>query len=226
MSHAASTRYLKAGIAAAGATVIATALFATGSAGTGTPPPVVSAPTQLLSTGAEDFSSLFNDVYTDLASPAAALDAATGYTFANLLTSIQNTTTFGEQSFGLAQTAFADGNVTLGVSESLAAYNDWTVGVQNDLLVNGYAALIGDGGNAGFVFEALAPPPDLATAFSEAQSYSAEAQISFTAALTEFGSGNVPGGLLDLAEVNVNAVGAQDLIILGVVEQLFGGGIE
>jgi hypothetical protein len=149
--------------------------------------------------------------------------AQASYTFENLLMSVQTTTGYAEGSFQLANTAFGDGNIPLGVADDLAGLNNLTLGVQSDLLVNGYAALIGDGSNAGFVLEAFKVPPDLATALSEAQTFSADAQTYFSDALAAFGSGNMPTGLFDLAESNINAFGCTpDMVVLGVTEALFG----
>ena len=61
----------------------------------------------------------------------------------------------------------------------------------NDLLTNGYAALTGDDGNAGFALENPPQPMDFATGLAEAQSGLANIQTDLiTTALTDFASGD------------------------------------
>jgi hypothetical protein len=84
------------------------------------------------------------------------------------LTSIQNTTGAGDAYLTAAETAFAGGDTSHALADALAGFNDLTVGVQSDLLTNGYALLTGVGGNAGFLLDALKLPADLPSAFDEA----------------------------------------------------------
>jgi hypothetical protein len=157
---------------------------------------------------------------TDVSSFASP--AQSGYSFTDLIDSVQNTSGAGEADLTEAETAFADGDTPHALSDALAGYNDLTVGVQNDLLTNGYAVLTGVGGNAGYELTALKLPPDLATAFAEAQAFQADAQTSLTTALTELASGYQAFGLDNLAVAGIDSAYATDTVILGLFDSLPG----
>ena len=155
------------------------------------------------------------------ASVAAALPAD-AYSYADLLSSIQNTTAAGDGYLTAAETALAGGDTPQALSDALAGFDDLTVGVQNDLLTNGYAVLTGVGGNAGYDLSALKFPADLASAFAEAQTFAANAQESLSTALTELASGEQAYGLDNLAEFSINSAYGTDVVILGLFDSLLG----
>jgi hypothetical protein len=157
---------------------------------------------------------------TDVSSFASP--AQSGYSFTDLIDSVQNTSGAGEADLTEAETAFADGNLSHGLSEALAGVNNLTVGVQSDFLVNGYAFLTGDNGNAGFELTPEPLPSDLATAFAEAQTFEGFAPTSFTDALTDFAAGNEYLGLVNLSEIGINSAYATDAITLGLFDSLLG----
>jgi hypothetical protein len=160
----------------------------------------------------------------DVASLAGAAQAD-GYSFTDLLTSIQNTVGAGDGWFSSASTSFAEGEYPLALSEELAGFNDLTVGVDSDLLANGYAFLTGSDGNAGFVLENPGQPADLAATLNEFNEFLGQAQSSFTDALTAFGTGDEYFGLVDLSEVGINSTYATDAIILGLFDVLTGAAV-
>lgn len=60
-------------------------------------------------------------------------------------------------------------------------------------------------------------------ALAEAQYYGADAQSSFTDALTDFASGNLSSGLIDLSDTSIDALSyAPDAIILGLIDSMPG----
>ena len=158
---------------------------------------------------------------SDVVSVAAAVPAA-AYSFTDLVTSIQNTVSAGEGWFTSADTAFTHGEYPLALSEELAGFNNLTVGVGNDLLTNGYAALTGDGGNAGYALENPPQPQDFATALAEFQTSLTSIQQDFAGAFTEFASGQTYFGLIDLGQVGVDSTSGTDAIILGVFDSIPG----
>lgn len=160
----------------------------------------------------------------DVASLAGAAQAD-GYSFADLLTSIQNNIGAADGWFTSAATSFAEGEYPLALSEELAGFNNLTLGVDSDLLTNGYAFLTGSDGNAGFILENPGQPADLAATFDEFNEFLGQAQSSFTEALTAFGTGDEYSGLADLSEVSINSTYATDAIILGLFDVLTGAAV-
>lgn len=154
---------------------------------------------------------------------AAAVPAAT-YSFADLQSSIDITTAAADKQFGLAEAAFTQGQYPLALSEALGGLNNQTVGVNNDLLVNGYAALTGVGGNAGYALENPPQPLDLAIALTEVQTSLANVQQDFSVAFTDFASGDTYFGLVNLGQASVDSTSATDAIILGLFDSLIGAG--
>ena len=150
-------------------------------------------------------------------SAAAPADALSG-----LEASIQFNTSAAETAFGLAQTTFADGEYPLALSQALDGFNNLTVGVTNDLLVNGYIALTGGTEYAEFVFQNPGQPADLAVAFESAQGFLSQAHGLVTDALSDFGSGNTVSALTDLAGIGTDSTYATDAIILGLFDVLTG----
>jgi hypothetical protein len=147
---------------------------------------------------------------------------ADGYTFTDLLSSIQHTVSYGDGWFTSADTAFTHGEYPLALSEELAGFNNLTVGVGNDLLTNGYAALTMSDGNAGYDLVNPAQPQDFATALTDAQESLSHIQMDLTNAMTDFGSGNDYFGLLDLGSVATDSTSATDAIILGLFDSIPG----
>lgn len=156
-------------------------------------------------------------------SVAAAVPAA-AYSFADLQSSIDITTAAADKQFGLAEAAFTQGQYPLALSEALGGLNNQTVGVNNDLLVNGYAALTGVGGNAGYALENPPQPLDLAIALTEVQTSLANVQQDFSVAFTDFASGDTYFGLVNLGQASVDSTSATDAIILGLFDSLIGAG--
>jgi hypothetical protein len=160
----------------------------------------------------------------DVASLAGAAQAD-GYSFTDLLTSIQDTVGAGGGWFTSAATSFAEGEYPLALSEELAGFNDLTVGVDSDLLTNGYAFLTGSDGNAGFVLENPGQPADLATTLNVFNELLGQAQTDFTEALTAFGTGDEYSGLVDLSDFGINSTYATDALILGLFDSLTGAAV-
>src|ERR1700722_724652 len=171
-----------------------------------------------LNTPFGDGTELSQTDVSSFASPAQPDD----YTFADLIDSVQNTSGAGEADLTEAETAFADGNISHGLSEAWAGRNNLTVGAQSDLLVNGYAFLTDADGNAGFELTPEPIPADLATAFADAQTFEGFAQTNFTDALTDFAAGNEYLGLVNLSEIGINSAYATDAITLGLFDSLLG----
>jgi hypothetical protein len=157
----------------------------------------------------------------DLTSTAVAA-AAPADAFSGLLSSIDFSTSAAQDAFGLAQTAFTSGEYPLAFSEALNGFNNLTVGVGNDLLVNGYVALTGGSQFAEFALQNPGQPVDIATALIGAHEFLAQAQGLFTEALTDFGSGSTVSGLTDLAGINIDSTYATDALILGLFDTLTG----
>ncbi len=153
---------------------------------------------------------------------AANFSQPDGYSFADLLHSIANTTTAGETWFSNAEVAFAAGHYPLALSEELAGFNNLTVGVASDLLTNGYAVLTASDGNAGVELMNPGQPADLAMAFTVADGFLADAQAAFTQAVSDFAGGNEYLALSDLTDVGINSTSATDAIILGLFDALTG----
>jgi hypothetical protein len=156
-----------------------------------------------------------------LASPAVA----DGYSFAELIESIQNTVGVADGWFSEAPTAFAAGEYPLGLSEELAGFNNLTVGVGNDLLTNGYAVLTASDGNAGYDLINPGQPADFATALTQVHTDLADIQMDLTNAMTDFGSGNDYFGLVELGSVATDSTSATDAIILGLFDSLIGAAV-
>jgi hypothetical protein len=154
--------------------------------------------------------------------PGAAVAAADGYSFTDLLSSIQTTTSYGEGWFTSAGTDFAAGYYPLALSEELAGFNNLTVGVGADLLTNGYAALTGDGGNPGYELINPGQPEDFSVALSEVQTDLASIQQDFSVAFTDFASGDTYSGLTELAQASIDSTSATDAIILGLFDSIPG----
>jgi hypothetical protein len=138
--------------------------------------------------------------------------------FSDLISSVQYTIGAADKWFSDAGTDFAQGYYPLALSEELAGVNNLTVGVSNDLLTNGYAALTGDGGNFGYDLENPPQPMDFATGLAEAQSALGNIQMDLSLAMTDFGSGDTYSGLVDLGSVATNSASATDAIILGLFD--------
>jgi hypothetical protein len=156
---------------------------------------------------------------SDVVSVAAAAPADG---FSNLLSSIEYTTNYGEHWFTLAETAFADGNYSIGVADELAGFNNLTTGVGNDVLLNGYAALAGGEGIAGFALDPVARPADFATGLTEAQGFLSDVQPVFNDALTSFAAGDGFDGLVGISSIATDYSNATDAIILGLFDSLPG----
>jgi hypothetical protein len=155
-----------------------------------------------------------------LTADVAAAAPADG--FSNLLSSIEYTTNYGEHWFALAETAFADSNYSVGVADELAGFNNLTTGVGNDVLLNGYAALAGGEGIAGFALDPVARPADFATGLTEAQGFLSDVQPLFNDALTSFAAGNGFDGLVGISSIATDYSNATDAIILGLFDSLPG----
>ncbi len=156
---------------------------------------------------------------------ASAVVPADAYSFADLVTSIQNTVGVADGWFSEAPTAFAAGEYPLGLSEELAGFNNLTVGVGNDLLTNGYAVLTASDGNAGYDLINPGQPADFATALTQVHTDLADIQMDLTNAMTDFGSGNDYFGLVDLGSVATDSTSATDAIILGLFDSLIGAAV-
>jgi hypothetical protein len=161
----------------------------------------------------------------DVSGLAGAADPD-GYSFADLITSIQDTVGAADKWFSEAPTAFAEGNYPLALSEELAGFNNLTVGVGNDLLTNGYAVLTMSDGNAGYDLENPGQPADFATALTDAQESLANIQQDLSLAMTDFASGNTYFGLVDLGSVATDSTSATDAIILGLFDSLTGAAVS
>jgi hypothetical protein len=162
---------------------------------------------------------------SELIAPFDGAAQADGYSFMDLLTSIQNTVGAADGWFTSADTAFAQGEYPLALSEELAGFNNLTVGVGNDLLTNGYAVLTMSDGNAGYALENPGQPADFATALTDVQESLSNIQTDLTNAMTDFGSGNDYFGLVDLGSVATDSTSATDAIILGLFDALTGAAV-
>lgn len=171
----------------------------------------------------DTFMTPFGNYTIPLGSTAAEVAAAApADAFSGLESSIEFNTSAAETAFGLAQTAFTAGEYPLALSEALDGFNNLTVGVSNDLLVNGYTALSGGGIYAEFVLQNPGQPTDLAVAFDSAHEFLAQAQGLLTEAVTDFGLGNTISGLTELGGVSVDSTYASDAIILGLFDSIPG----
>ncbi len=161
------------------------------------------------------------DSLTGAPRSAAAVPAA-AYPFSDLLLSIESTTTAGEHFFSLAESAFANGNYPVALDDALAGFNNLTTGVSSDLLVNGYAALTGDGGNAGYALDPIIVPANFTAGLTEAQGFLSEVQTVFSDALTSFAAGDGYDGLVGISGIGIDFSNATDAIILGLFDSLPG----
>jgi hypothetical protein len=215
-------------VALAGAVAIGASLIAVtpGLLPAATTPNVQTRAVQLTS-GDTDLITPFDG--TELGQAAGAVAAAgdpDGYSFTDLLRSIQDTVSAADYWFSQAPTAIADGNYPLALSDDLAGFNNLTVGVGNDLLSNVYAALTMSDGNAGYDLENPGQPVDFATALTQAQADLANIQTDITNALTEFGSGDNYFALVNLGEISIDTTNATDAIILGLFDSLTGAAVS
>ncbi len=159
---------------------------------------------------------------SELIAPFDGAAQADGYSFADLVTSVQNTVSYGESWFNSAETAFTHGEYPLALSEELAGFNNLTVGVGNDLLTNGYAALTGSDGNAGYDLDNPGQPVDFATALIQVHTDLADIQQDLNVALTELSSGETYFGLANLGQISIDSTNATDAVILGLFDSLTG----
>jgi hypothetical protein len=208
-------------VALAGAAAIGASLIAiTSGALPGPTTPDVQTRAVRLTSGESDLI-----VPLDVSGLAGAADPD-GYSFAELITSIQDTVGAADKWFSEVPTAFAEGNYPLALSEELAGFNNLTVGVGNDLLTNGYAVLTMADGNAGYALENPGQPADFATALTEAQESLSNIQQDLTLALNDFASGDNYFGLADLGQISVDSTNATDAIILGLFDSLTGAAVS
>ena len=159
---------------------------------------------------------------SELIAPLDGAAQADGYSFSDLIASVQNTVNYGESWFTSAETAFTQGEYPLALSEELAGFNDLTVGVGNDLLTNGYAALTGSDGNAGYVLDNPGQPVDFASALIQVHTDLADIQQDLNVALTEFANGDSYFGLVNLGQISIDSTNATDAVILGLFDSLTG----
>jgi hypothetical protein len=159
---------------------------------------------------------------SELIAPFDGAAQADGYSFADLITAVQNTVSHGEGWFTSAETAFSHGEYPLALSEELAGFNNLTVGVGNDFLTDGYAVLTGVGGNSGFILVNPGQPVDFAAALNDVHTFSVEVQTDLTNALSAFASGDGYLAALDLSSVNIDSTNATDAVILGLFDSLTG----
>ena len=159
---------------------------------------------------------------SELIAPIDGAAQADGYSFADLITSVQNTVSYGDGWFSSAETAFSHGEYPLALSEGLAGFNNLTVGVGNDLLTNGYAALTGSDGNAGYDLINPGQPVDFASALIQVHTDLADIQQDLNVALTEFANGDSYFGLVNLGQISIDSTSATDAVILGLFDSLTG----
>ena len=160
-------------------------------------------------------------VLTQLPGPPDAHADTTDFT--NIINALDFSAGAGQNALIDASTDLFSGNVAGALANSFAAWDNYLLAPQYDLLVNGYADLTGiTGFTDEFSFGILKIPGDLSAAAGEISAFVDAAQQSLTTASGEFAADNITGALTDLSIASEDLTEGVQVGLLGLTDTLLG----
>jgi hypothetical protein len=141
-----------------------------------------------------------------------------------IINAIDESDASGHGAFLDALSSFSGGDAAEGLGYSLVGLDDYLIASSDDLLVNGYEALVGAmGTSASFTFGYLPVPTDLSEISADMSAYLADANSDVTSASAAFASDDAFIGLFDLAVAGEDVTESSQVGLVGLTDVLLGG---